>query len=154
MLSSRKSVLAVLAAGLLTSACGEGAVDGGTATRPSPATPTPTVTEPTAVAPTAAEPTPAPTASATHDEGVERIAVSDGEVAGGPARIETPVGGDVTIVVSSDVADTVHLHGYDIEVPVAPGEPVTLTVTADIPGVFEIELEEAGLKIGELVVGG
>lgn len=139
-------LLAAIAAGALGSGCGDGATDGtgGTSSPTAPGTPAATATATTPPS----SPTPTPT-----DDAV-RIAVSDGQVAGGPARVEVAMGEQVTIVVSSDVGDTVHLHGYDIEVPVAPGEPAKLTVTADIPGVFEIELEDAGLKVAELVVGG
>ncbi|WP_193345672.1 hypothetical protein [Blastococcus saxobsidens] len=50
-------------------------------------------------------------------------------------------------MVTSDVADEVHLHGYDVSAPVAPGEPATLTFDATIPGVFELELHEVGEEL-------
>jgi hypothetical protein len=46
----------------------------------------------------------------------------------------------------------VHLHGYDRKVAVAKGRPATLTFTADIPGVFAVELESHGIKLLDLVV--
>ena len=61
-------------------------------------------------------------------------------------------GREVVIVVNSDVADQVHLHGYDLTADVAPGAPGTIRFTADAPGRFEIELEDRGLQIAELEV--
>ena len=54
--------------------------------------------------------------------------------------------------MTSDVADHVHLHGYDLMANVAPGAPATIRFTADAPGRFEIELEDLGLQIAELEV--
>lgn len=93
------------------------------------------------------------------DEGQEAdveatIAVEGGQVRGGVQRIQADVGDTVALRVTSDVADHVHVHGYDLEEPVAPGEPMTRTFQTDIPGVFEIELENRGLKLADLEVGG
>jgi hypothetical protein len=46
--------------------------------------------------------------------------------------------------VTTDSVDEVHVHGYDFVGIVIPTAPAVLTFTADIPGVFEVELEEAG----------
>ncbi|MDP8930931.1 MAG: hypothetical protein M3O70_20755 [Actinomycetota bacterium] len=135
----RNLALAAVAVSMTTAACG-GATGDSVATKPQ----TPETVTSAAV-------TPAPTP--TTDEAVH-IEVAGDQVKSGPSRIAAKVGEDVKIVVTSDVADTVHLHGYDVEVPVAPGQPATLTVSADIPGVFEIELEDGGLKIAELAVRG
>ena len=58
----------------------------------------------------------------------------------------------VRLEVTADRADEVHLHGYDRKVDISPGKPAVLEFTADVPGVFEVELEEAGLKLVELQV--
>jgi hypothetical protein len=54
--------------------------------------------------------------------------------------------------VTADQTDEVHRHGYDRKVDIAPGRPAVLEFTADVPGVFEVELEEASLKLVELQV--
>ncbi len=54
--------------------------------------------------------------------------------------------------VRSDVAEEVHVHGYDIAKDVAAGGSVTFSFDADIDGKFEIELEHAGLQIASLTV--
>ena len=51
------------------------------------------------------------------------------------------------IVVSSDVPDEIHLHGYDIEKEAAPGKPARFRFKADAEGAFELEshaAEDAG----------
>jgi hypothetical protein len=109
----------------------------------------------------ASEASPSETASATtsaspteaQPEGTTiRISVTDGKVTP-PALVEqVGLGESVTLVVTSDVADEVHLHGYDAHADLVAGQEGTLTFTADIPGVFEVELEETGTLLVELEV--
>ncbi|HEY1074894.1 MAG TPA: hypothetical protein VGE59_04365 [Patescibacteria group bacterium] len=61
-------------------------------------------------------------------------------------------GEKATIKVTSQVADEVHLHGYDLSQAVGPGTPAQIDLTADKTGRFEIELEERGKAIGILEV--
>lgn len=82
---------------------------------------------------------------------VIEVTVADGRVEG-PGRVRVALGSEVTVRVTSDVADEVHLHGYDETEDVGAGETVTLRFSADIPGVFEVELEGAGLELVELEV--
>lgn len=79
------------------------------------------------------------------------VRVAAGMITGG-GRQSVPLGSEVSIRVTSDVAEEVHLHGYDRKVDVTPDAPATLTFTADIPGVFEVELESRALKLLDLVV--
>jgi hypothetical protein len=51
-------------------------------------------------------------------------------------------GETVVLRVVADVADEVHLHGYDRTANVAPGKPAQIRFTADITGVYEVELEQ------------
>jgi hypothetical protein len=44
--------------------------------------------------------------------------------------------------VTSDTADEIHIHGYDIEKEVGAGGTVTIDFAADIPGQFEVEAHE------------
>jgi hypothetical protein len=95
----------------------------------------------------------APASAAPADE-VQRIELSyaGGAVTGGLQRIEVPVGSTVELVVASDVADEVHLHGYDLSSFVTAGATTTLRFVADIPGVFEVELEQRGDQLAQLQV--
>lgn len=78
--------------------------------------------------------------------------VFEGGSVAGESRITVPLGEDVVVTVESDVVDHVHLHGYDIFADVAPGAPGTIEFTADIPGIFEVELEDSGVRLVELEV--
>lgn len=78
--------------------------------------------------------------------------MSGGQVTGVDDVVEVGGGQQVEFVVISDTEDEVHVHGYDETVDVAPGDPAHVSFTADIPGAFEVELEEAGLHLFELRV--
>lgn len=81
------------------------------------------------------------------------VEIHGGEVTGDTGRVPVELGEQVTLTVTSDAADELHLHGYDLEAELVPGEPATLSFTADIPGVFEAELHEAGTVLLSLQVG-
>ena len=68
------------------------------------------------------------------------------------SRVSVPLGKTVRLVVTSDVADEVHVHGYDKSAAVAAGETGVVEFPATIPGVFEVELEQRGTKLLELAV--
>lgn len=141
-------VACTAAVGLLASACG-----GGTGGEPGPtptATPEPTSTTASPVPPQttpAAEPTPTPTAG-----GISiRITLVDGGPQGGSRRVRVPQGSPVTLTVTGGGSGTVHVHGYDLHRPLG-GDGATVTFTADIPGVFEVEIEETSTTLVELEV--
>lgn len=114
-----------------------------------PATPPPA---PTPTAPSSAPASPTRAAGPADVEAA--VAVADGRVRDGTRRIEAAVGDRVRLRVTSDVTDEIHVHGYDLHAPVGPDEPATVTFTADLPGVYEVELHDSGLAVAELVVGG
>jgi heme/copper-type cytochrome/quinol oxidase subunit 2 len=101
----------------------------------------------------ATAPTAAPgTTAAAGDAQTVQITVTGTKVETAERRVKVPLDGKVRLEVTADRADEVHLHGYDRKVDLAPGTPAVLEFTADVPGVFEVELEEAGLKLVELQV--
>ena len=88
---------------------------------------------------------------------VTRIDIRGGEVAGGPPEIRVKKGDTVVIVVNADAPDDIHLHGYDIEKKVAPGQPARFGFKAFLEGEFELEshvAEDAGREplVGTLIV--
>ncbi|HYK06709.1 MAG TPA: hypothetical protein VEW11_02960 [Gaiellaceae bacterium] len=95
---------------------------------------------------------PPPTTTAAPETVEINYVVVGGQPQGGIARDSVAQGRNVVITVTSDVADEVHLHGYDLSADVAPGAPATIRFTADAPGRFEIELENSGVQIAELEV--
>lgn len=85
-------------------------------------------------------------------DAVISISVDDSGVVGGIVDASVHIGDLVELRIDSAVAETIHLHVYDIEADLVPGKTTTLTFTADIPGVFEAELEGPGLQILNLEV--
>ena len=132
--------LAGCAAVLLLAGCG---TDAPTAAEPTPTTTTPTTTV------TAASVTPSPTPAA---DQVLTFSYRGGVVTGPKGRVPVRRGSKVLVVLTSDRAEEVHLHGYDRKVDVAKGGTARLTFVADIAGVFELELEERGLLLCRLQV--
>ena len=80
------------------------------------------------------------------------IQVVDGKPQGGIARPSVEHDQRVLLVVKSDTADEVHLHGYDLSADIVAGGTVRLGFTATIRGRFEVELEQSGVQIAELTV--
>jgi hypothetical protein len=80
------------------------------------------------------------------------IVVKGGKPVGGITRTSVPKGQTVDLVVQSDVADEVHVHGYDLHKDVEAGGEVQIFFKAEITGVFEAELENRKLQILELTV--
>lgn len=134
-------------AGTLALAAGCGGSSDETSTG---ATTAETSTETTATTPT--ETTPVETTPTKPVATILRIVVRGGRAEGGLGRATVKQGTRVRLVVSSDAADEVHLHGYDLTTGVAPGRQGRIAFVAKVPGRFEIELEDAGVQIGELEV--
>jgi heme/copper-type cytochrome/quinol oxidase subunit 2 len=67
--------------------------------------------------------------------------------------VKVPVGNTVLLKVKSDVADEVHIHGYDLVSAVEAGGSTDFEFVADASGIFEVELEDAHLVLVELEVG-
>jgi hypothetical protein len=139
-------VALTLAAALLAGCTSDGSAesDGMAASTTSPST----VALPTS---------PAPAATATETQSppagtVIEVAFAGGKVSGDTGRVKVNVGDSITIKVSSDVPDEVHVHGYDVTQTVAAGETATLSFDATIPGVFEVELERVHKQLLSLQV--
>jgi ABC-type glycerol-3-phosphate transport system substrate-binding protein len=81
-----------------------------------------------------------------------KIVVVNGAPQGGIVRQTVSQGDDVVLVVTSDVADEIHLHGYDKSKDVPAGGTIRLLFTATLPGRFEVELEQRGIQIADLTV--
>jgi hypothetical protein len=79
------------------------------------------------------------------------VTFRNGEVRG-PTRFTVDQGDRVQIVVRADVSDHVHLHSYDLMADVAPGESARIEFVANVPGVFECELEDAGTLLFQLEI--
>lgn len=83
---------------------------------------------------------------------VPTVVVRDGEPVGGIAELEYDAGDQIRFEVESDVADEVHVHGYDLMEDVRAGGTVSFDFPAEIEGIFEVELEGRKQQIAELRV--
>ena len=83
---------------------------------------------------------------------VVSIVIVKGVPKDGIVRESVHKGDRVVLVVKSDVADEIHVHGYDISKDVRAGGTARIVFTADIAGRFEVELEERGVQIADLTV--
>lgn len=75
-----------------------------------------------------------------------------GAPADGVTDLEYEVGDQIRFAVESDVADEVHVHGFDIEEAVGAGETVELDFPADRAGIYEVELHESATPIVRLTI--
>lgn len=83
---------------------------------------------------------------------VPTIVVRDGEPVDGVAELEYSAGDEIRFRVSSDAAEEIHVHGYDIAKDVPAGGTVEFAFPAELEGIYEAELEELGVQIAELRV--
>jgi FtsP/CotA-like multicopper oxidase with cupredoxin domain len=81
-----------------------------------------------------------------------QVRVAGGKVETAERRVTVSRGDRVRVQVESDVADEVHVHGFDLSKQVGPGTPATVEFTANLPGVWEVELENAKRKLFDLAV--
>ena len=136
----RAPALALLAGALLLAGCGGGSKSSSQTTTAATPAPVRTVTAQPVTRP--AEP------KAT----VITIRIKDGKPVGGITRVTVKKQQRVELVVHSDVADEVHVHGYDLHQDVEAGGTARIGFPATIQGVFEAELENRKLQILELTV--
>ena len=90
----------------------------------------------------------------TEAAGPQRIAVrfANERVVGGVKSVPIDRDSEVLLVVRSDVADEVHVHGYDLSSEIEPGQPVRIEFQAVTPGRFDVELEERAAPLVVLEV--
>jgi len=80
------------------------------------------------------------------------LVIEGGALTSGPRRIEVSQGSAVELEVSTDHADELHLHGYDLKLQLTAGESATLTFSADHSGRFGLELHHSHGEIATLEV--
>lgn len=94
------------------------------------------------------------TTTTTPSDQPQRVSVvyRNGEVVGGIVQADIQEGSQVLLVVRADVSDEVHVHGYDLSTNVTPEQPARITFRADVPGEFDVELEELSAPLAVLTV--
>jgi hypothetical protein len=109
-----------------------------------------TTTAATTTSPTTTLPPPPPSPPSPPPPARVRIDVRDGQPVGGVRRVTVSEGRRVVLIVTSDVVDHVHLHGYDVMRDVAPGQPARISFRATIVGTVEAELEDRRLRVATI----
>lgn len=80
------------------------------------------------------------------------LVVQNKKIVSGSGDITVNQGDTVTLVVTNDTDEEVHLHGYNIMVDLSAGKPGVLTFTATQSGRFPFELEHSGTDLGAISV--
>lgn len=89
---------------------------------------------------------------ASHTSGHAYIKIVGGKPEGGVRTLTYNKDERVTFTVTSDVADEIHVHGFNLAKEVGKGARVTFSFRASDQGAYEIELEGRGEQIAELEV--
>lgn len=128
--------VAAAAASLLLAGCSDGSEES-----------TPTPAAPATQSPTTATATPSPSSAATDDTVEVEITIDGREVVPAPSRTRVAEGATVRLVITSDIANEVHVHGYELYEDLPAGRATTLEFTADQTGLFEVETHEAPVLV-------
>ncbi|HVL95586.1 MAG TPA: hypothetical protein VM266_06965 [Solirubrobacteraceae bacterium] len=147
MSARQRLVFAAVAAAIAVVAAVALAGGGGDGGEEQAAAPTATATATPATTPGDAEATATATATPRPRPQIPTIEVAGGRVVRGVREISVRQGERVRFRVRSDVADHVHVHGYDVLRDVPAGGTVSFDFEATIPGIVEVELEEAGIEL-------
>ncbi len=126
-----RSIVALFAAALLIAGCGG---DTGTVS---------------------SSPNPSPSTSVEKPSGafVVDIAIKDGKVTPQGDRVDVEVGQKVTLHITSDAHDTIHVHSEpEHEYEIGPGDDVEKSFTIDTPGQVAVEAHHLDATIVQLVV--
>ena len=71
------------------------------------------------------------------------IELEGGALTGDASTWQVNQNDEVTLVVSTDEPVSFHLHGYDFEADIEPGDPATFVFTANATGSFPITIHTA-----------
>ena len=80
------------------------------------------------------------------------VRVKAGKPVGGIKHITVKEGDRVRFTVISDLADEIHVHGYDLKKDVRAHGRVSFSFPGKIDGIFVIELESRSEQIAQLKV--
>lgn len=157
-----RAVRLLIVATILIAGCGDDDAATTSTSTTAPVTTSAAASTTTVTTDTTAPTTTLATATTAADDGVISITVALGSagldlvVEGAPvepgSRVAVAAGDSVHVVFSGGIAEELHIHGYDLSLEIAPGVVEVLDFVADIPGIFEVELEGAGTLVFELEV--
>jgi len=138
-----------MAALLTLAACGSeepAAAPAQTTTSSTPTAPTSTVV------PSTPTPSVPPTPSAAPADVTVEVTIADNKVSASQPVVKAKAGQKVLIKTTSDVSDSLHVHGYDKTLELKPGRAASLLLTTGQKGLFEVETHESGKLVFKLQV--
>jgi len=83
---------------------------------------------------------------------IPTVVFADGAPKGGVKALSFDKGDTVRFRVRSDVAEEVHVHGFDERADVAAGKTVSFAFAAKFDGAFEVEMERSGAQVASLEI--
>ena len=138
----------------LTACGGAGSTDGSPSTSTSPSA-TSSVAAPTSTAPTSTAAT-SGSSSATSSEAPDgrtlSVRVKGRQVTPRPSTVDLAVGERLTLTVTADRDNVLHIHGFDVEKDLVAGRPLTVTLTGRQPGTYDVETHEPELRLLRIAV--
>jgi heme/copper-type cytochrome/quinol oxidase subunit 2 len=94
----------------------------------------------------------APEASDEEETLEEQVALAINGNTMSPDEVSVTEGAQVNLQITSDRPIEFHVHGYDLEEEVQPGEPAELMFEATTTGRFPIEDHDTEAELGTLLV--
>ena len=80
------------------------------------------------------------------------ITLADGKAEPIGEKVELVKGQHLVLTITSDRADALHVHGFDVEIEVKAGETVTRDLVMDKVGRFEVETHEPVFTVLQLQI--
>ncbi|MFC8503018.1 cupredoxin domain-containing protein [Pedococcus sp. NPDC057267] len=80
------------------------------------------------------------------------VSVKGSTVTPTPTTVELKVGQTLRLTVTSDHDDELHAHGFNQEVEIKAGKPVTLDLSTNVPGTYEVEMHHPSLRLLKVLV--
>jgi hypothetical protein len=81
-----------------------------------------------------------------------KVSVAGGKVTPKAGARKVKKGQRVKLVVMSDKADEIHVHGYEKTIKINPNVATVVEFTASMPGKWEVELHEQEIQLLQLQV--
>ncbi|WP_344195767.1 hypothetical protein [Pedococcus aerophilus] len=142
--------VALLALGVLAG-CGDPADDASGRTSTTPVTAT-SSTSATTTSPSSSASSSSSSSSSSPAGRTLEITVDGKDVSPAPRTVDLAVGETLTLVVTSDHDDELHVHGFEVEGALVAGKPTSVTLTGKEPGVYEVETHEPPLRLLKIAV--